>query len=319
MSSERFYHRNSGDLKDRLKESVDRSELRRLHQIRPARHFLSALRLVTCYIVCAVALFGAENPWLWVPVAIFQGFNILGFIILLHEVTHNLVFQKSRPLFNKLLGWLYALPSAISASQFQRWHLDHHDELGSETGDPKRAHLSPKSNHRWLKALYFTPVLFLIYANAASCAAKMYDRKLKLHILLERILAVSAHISVVYWLYSVGAGPLLRVWVFPLLVFFPPIFLLNRLGQHYSIDPEDPAHWSTRVDGNFIWRWLFVNSNHHIEHHYYPKVPHYNLPLLNRELRPFFEGNSIENRSYTFLLVGWFIKNCVPHSDWHRS
>jgi fatty acid desaturase len=251
--------------------------------------------------------------------AIFQSFNILGFIILLHEVTHDLVFRRSRSRTKKLLGWIYSLPSAISSSQFQRWHLDHHDELGSKTADPKRAHLSPKSNLRWKKALYFTPALFLIYATAASCAAKSYNKSLKLRIMLERILAVSIHIAFAYWLFSHDTGALLRVWVIPLMVFFPPIFLLNRLGQHYSIDPEDPAHWSTRVDGNFIWRLLFVNSNHHIEHHYFPKVPHYNLPQLNLLLRPFFEQNAIENRSYTYLLIGWFIRNCVPHSDWNHS
>ena len=30
-------------------------------------------------------------------------------------------------------------PSGISASQFTRWHLDHHAELGSDEDDPKRA------------------------------------------------------------------------------------------------------------------------------------------------------------------------------------
>jgi fatty acid desaturase len=167
--------------------------------------------------------------------------------------------------------------------------------------------------------MYFTPVLFFIYAKAASCAAKQYSQKLRSQILLERILAISVHIGVIYWLYTLGTDVFLRVWAVPLLLFFPPIFLLNRLGQHYSIDPKNPAHWSTRVDGNPIWRWLFVNSNHHIEHHYYPKVPHYNLPRLNLLLRPFFEENSIKDRSYTYLLLGWFIKNCVPHSDWNQS
>mgnify|MGYP003693698379 CR=1 FL=1 len=66
-----------------------------------------------------------------------------------------------------LLGWLYAIPSGISASQFTRWHLDHHAELGSDEDDPKRHHLSPKVNARWYKLLYCTPALFPIYFRAA--------------------------------------------------------------------------------------------------------------------------------------------------------
>jgi len=319
VSTTRYYHQNIGDLKERLRASVDREDLRSLHQIRPSRHFLTTIRLIFCYGVCTYLLYQLDNPMLWIPVAILQAFNILGFIILLHEVTHDLVFKTSHPRMKRLLGWLYSLPSAISSSQFQRWHLDHHDELGSEAADPKRAHLSPKLNHRWLKALYFTPALFVIYAIAAGSAAKEYGQSLRFHILLERIVAISIHVGFAYWLISTGGEHFLKVWAMPLLVFFPPIFLLNRLGQHYSINPKDPAHWSTRVDGNPIWRWLFVNSNHHIEHHYYPRVPHYNLPKLNSLLRPFFEKNSIEDRSYTYLISGWFGKNYVAHSDWNHS
>ena len=84
------------------------------------------------------------------------------------------MFRHRRPVAYRWLGLLYAAPSAISASQFKRWHLDHHDELGSATEDPKRAHLSPKRNARWLKFLYLTPALFAIYMRAAKTAAKRY-------------------------------------------------------------------------------------------------------------------------------------------------
>ena len=66
-----------------------------------------------------------------------------------------------------------------------------------------------------------------------------------------------------------------------LLAGFPVAFTLNRLGQHYRIDPSDPRKWSTRVDGNPAWHFLFLWSNHHIEHHYYPRVPFYNLRKLD--------------------------------------
>ena len=65
------------------------------------------------------------------------------------------------------LALAYAIPSGISASQFTRWHLDHHAELGSSEDDPKRHYLSPKINARWYKLLYATPALFPIYFRAA--------------------------------------------------------------------------------------------------------------------------------------------------------
>jgi fatty acid desaturase len=91
-----------------------------------------------------------------------QGFTVFNFTVLLHEVLHHNVFQRRHPLAERVLGFLYAVPSGIAPSQFTRWHLDHHAELGSDEDDPKRHHLSPKRNARWYKLLYATPALFPI-------------------------------------------------------------------------------------------------------------------------------------------------------------
>lgn len=314
-----YYFENIGDLKQKLMASIDRDQLKELHVIKPWRHLLSALRLIFTYLACLYLLINFDQPWIWIPTAVLQGFTILGFIILLHELVHNLAFRKPRPVLNLFLSFLYSIPSAIAPSQFKQWHLDHHDELGSDSGDPKRAHLSPKKNSRILKLLYFTPFLFLIYARASAKAALKYPSNLRRRIQIERIIAVLSHVAFAYGLSTISTDTMLRTWFVPLFLCFPVVFLLNRLGQHYAIDPDDPAHWSTRVDGHFLWRWLFVNSNHHIEHHYYPRVPHYHLPRLNKALRPFFDQNRIRNYSYSQLLWGWFITNKNPHSNWSQS
>ncbi len=65
---------------------------------------------------------------------------------------------------------------------------------------------------------------------------------------------------------------------------FPIAFTLNRLGQHYDIDPTDPTKWSTLVRGHWFWDFAFLNSNYHLEHHYFAGVPFYRLPALQRAL-----------------------------------
>jgi fatty acid desaturase len=107
--------------------------------------------------------------------------------------------------------------------------------------------------------------------------------------------------------------------VIPYFFVFPIAFTLNRLGQHYFIDPTDPRKWSTRVDGNWFWRFMFLNSNHHLEHHYFQSVPFYNLPKLNRMLRPYFEEHGIRNFGYGQILWGWFVKNHTPHTRWEEG
>jgi len=311
-----YYHDHVDDLPRRLLDAVPSEELRAFHARSGGRHLAIALRQALLGAACLWGTLQTE-PWIWVPSAAVQGTVILSFIILLHEVVHETVFKKRRPVLSRVLGFLYALPSTISASQFTRWHLDHHKGLGSATEDPKRAHLSPKRNARWYKALYMTAALFFIYMKASATEARTYPADLRRRIALEKVTNFALHAAVVAAIWQAFDGAaVLRAYVVPLAVFFPPAFMLNRLGQHYWVDSSDPAKWSTRVDGSPLVRLVFLNSNHHIEHHYFPSVPLYRLPALNRRLRPFWETIGHPSRSYPALLWGWFAKNGSPHSDW---
>ncbi|HJX29967.1 MAG TPA: fatty acid desaturase [Thermoanaerobaculia bacterium] len=313
----RYYYKHMGDLKHRLAEALPREELRELHQVRPVRHFLTVARLLAMVLLCGWALWQTEWKWLWAPAAIVQGFNILGFIILLHEQVHKIIFAKSRPRLERLLGLLYAMPSNISATQFSIWHLDHHNELGHAEDDPKRAHLSPKKNTRWTKLLYMTPALFVTYIKGAAKEVATYPADKQKVIRRERLLNLAFHLTLAGTILYLGGGwTMFRVWAVPLFFCFPPAFVLNRLGQHYDIDTTDPAKWTTLVNGNPVWHFLFLWSNFHAEHHYYQRVPFYNLRQLNRKLQPFYERTGLRNRTYREMLYGWFVLNKEAHTDW---
>ena len=156
-----YYSKHAGPLRAELGEAISRDEMRELHRKSGVRHLIIAVRQFAILALATWALIYFENPLVWLPLAIVQGFTIFNFTVLLHEVVHHTVFQRRHPFAERLLGLIYAVPSGISASQFTRWHLDHHAELGSEEDDPKRHHLSPKVNKRWYKLLYCTPALFM--------------------------------------------------------------------------------------------------------------------------------------------------------------
>ena len=303
-----------------LLAAVDGDVLKELHVIRPWRHVAVVLRqlLVLAAAVIATVLWG-DRWYVWIPCSIVIGFVVFSFSVLLHEVVHNVALRDRRSRWNRVLGHLYAFPSGLSATQFTRWHLDHHDNLGTDDGDPKRHYLTPKIVRRWFKALYFTPALFPIYFRAARRAGATYPDDLRRKIRNERRLAIGFHLAVplVLWL-GLGRPDLaLKLHLIPVFVVFPVAFALNRLGQHYDIDPADPAKWGTVIRPSpYLWDVAYLWSNYHVEHHYFPKVPFYNLPRLHQALGGFFAERGMRKRTYGGLLFDWLVRNRVPHTRW---
>jgi fatty acid desaturase len=313
-----YYSRHAAALRADLARAIPRDQLRALHRKSAARHLVVATRQVVLLIAAGWGVIRFDHPAIWIPLALVVGFTVFNFTVLLHEVVHHAVFARRRPRLERILAWLYAVPSGISASQFTRWHLDHHAELGSDDDDPKRHHLSPKRNARWYKLLYCTPALFPIYFRAARRESATYASALQARIRRERLVSIGAHLTVLTALWwAFGASAAVRAYVVPVFFVFPVAFTLNRLGQHYDIDPGDPAKWGTLMRGHWFWNVVFLNSNFHLEHHYFPGVPFYRLPALQEALRPFYAERRMRWQTYRGLLYDWFVRNKVPHTNWH--
>jgi fatty acid desaturase len=314
------YSQHAVGLRAELGEAISRDQMRVFHRKSPARHLVVAARQFAILALATWGLIHFDNPLIWVPLAFVQGFTIFDFTILLHEVVHHTIFERRHPVAERVLGFLYAIPSGISASQFTRWHLDHHAELGSDEDDPKRAHLSPKVNKRWFKLLYCTPALFPIYFRAARRESSTYPETLQTTIGWERKVSVAAHLAALGLLWYVfGFYAALRTSIIPVFFIFPIAFTLNRLGQHYDIDPDDPAKWGTLMKGHWFWDFAYLNSNYHLEHHYFPGVPLYRLPALQRALLPYYQRKGMRWQSYGRLVYGWIVENRAPHTDWSRA
>lgn len=312
----RFYVHQTRELRFALHDDVPAEPLARLHEKSAWLHFAVLAWQLTLTATATTVLVLFDNPWIWIPAAIVQGFTVFNYTVMLHEVVHSAVFVKQRPGWMRFLELLYSIPSGISASQFTRWHLDHHNELGSPTDDPKRFHLSPKRVARWYKLLYFTPALFPIYFRAAARENATYPPALQARIRKERMAAMAFHLSIAIGLLIFDWRMAMRVHLIPVFFVFPVAFVMNRLGQHYSINPKDPAQWSTLVKANFLWKIIFLNSSYHLEHHYYPGVPLYRLHTLHNLLQPFYRHRGMRAKGYAELLWGWLVKNKAPHTNW---
>ncbi len=315
-----YYADHAQQLKRDLAAETSAEDLRQLHQKRPWLHALIALANFLIIAGSGVAIVQFDRWYFWLPFAVIAGFAVFDFTVLLHEVVHRAVLTVSDDRTYRILGLLYAMPSGISASQFTRWHLDHHAALGSYEEDPKRHWLSPKKNARWLKALYFTPALFPIYFRAAKKENVSYEPEVQKLIARERNATILFQLAILAIIVILG-GPWIafKLYVVPVLFIFPIAFALNRLGQHYDINPDDPAQWSTLMKGSWFWDAVYLFSNYHLEHHYFPGVPFYNLPRLQKLLMPFYEKRGMIAHGYGELVWNWLVLNRKPHSRWEDA
>jgi sphingolipid delta-4 desaturase len=312
-----YYADHTLELRKQLATEIPIDELRKLHEKRPLLHLAIAMAMLLTLAVSTVLIAHLEHWYLWLPLAFVSGFAIFDFTVLLHEVVHRAILRQHSERWYRAIGILYAVPSGISSTQFSRWHLDHHAELGSETADPKRHYLSPKRNERWFKLLYFTPVLFPIYFRAARAEGKSYPEGLQKTIALERNLTIAFHLILLGIVARVfGWEMAWKAYLVPYFFIFPIAFATNRIGQHYDINPGDPAQWATLVRGSWFWDVAYLYSGYHLEHHYFPGVPFYNLPRLQKMLLPFYERRGMRMHTYPQLLWGHLVLNRKPHTNW---
>ncbi len=320
MGGDRYWARASRELRSRLNAAIPHEVLKELHRKSPARHLSIAARQLGILLVASALSWVFREPWIWIPSALVAGWTVFNFTVLLHEVVHRTVWNGPRPRAERVLGILYAIPSGISALQFTRWHLTHHAELGDSAADPKRHYLSPRINRPWYKLLYFTPALFPIYFRAARWETASYPATLQRRIARERWATILLHVAVMAALFGIGgAGVLARVYLVPYFLVFPIGFALNRLGQHYAIDPADPAKWGTVLKPSRWWDFWYLFSAYHLEHHYFTAVPFYNLRRLHFALRPFFDSIGWKPVTYGRLFRAWIFENRAPHTDWHLA
>jgi fatty acid desaturase len=318
MEAGRNWQRAAAAVVREAAEAVGRDRLRELQRRRALRHLAMAAEWLTSGALGVALAAQARWPWLWPLGIAIAGLFAFNGTVMLHEVLHGLVFASRKPRTERLLAVVYALPCGISPSQFSRWHLDHHAELGDPEADPKRHHLSPRRNSRLTKLAYWTPALFPIYFLAAARESASYEPALRRRIAVERWAAVALHLALAAALVTFGSwGLWLRVHGLPLVVAFPVWFALNRLGQHYDIDPSDPARWATLMRPSpLLWDRLFLWSGYHLEHHYFPGVPAYRLPALRRALSGFLAHHRLPERRYGGLVWQWLVRNKPPHANW---
>jgi hypothetical protein len=238
--------------KQQLCDAIPNEELRALHERDPRRHLLYAARQFGIVAVCGWALWHLTNPLFWVPLAILQGFTFFNMTTLLHEVVHNSVFRSTRHGWERALGLAYASTSGISASRRSR--------TGTRPSTCSRRLVLPSCSGS-VQLLYCVraPPLFPRRARQRRASEPSGRTRPTLATMVLQFSVMGA-----LWYFG-GWQRMLRIQIVPYFLVFPVAFTLNRLGQHYNIDPTHPLKWATLMKPSHFWDFLFVYSNYHLD------------------------------------------------------
>lgn len=292
--------------------AIEPEIVKRLSRLKPWRSMF-AIVLDWSVIVLCIVLCEMVSYWFYPLAFIIVGTRYHGLEAMMHDATHYRL--HSNKTVNDVVGELSVWPMGLSVYLYRYLrHFSHHKSIGtlkdahifqSYKRYPERFDI-PTSGWQLFKncivaALHFPDEVWVgqIYRSAKLFPAFSKKRgRVWIGLQLATFLFVVAgsfvwgfKVAAIYFLFFVL--PLIWVAVFSR--------YLRLLTEHFGIPgaQSEPfpgsatrtvlVSWPIRV---FFWPH---HLNYHVEHHWYPSVPFYNLPELHRHL---YASPAIRERMY---------------------
>ena len=314
-----YYAQHAGGAEGRAGRGAPREQLRELAPqvaVAAPRRRRAAVRASSGLATWALIRFA--NPLIWIPLALVQGFTVFNFTVLLHEVVHHTVFETRHPAPSgcSACSTRCRAASRRASSRAGTWII-------TPSSDPTRTIPSgiicrrrstragtscSTRRRRCFRSISARPGASRRPIRQ-SCSATIALRAPRRH-----GVPPDGALRCIWWTF--GAAARSGRSIIPVFFVFPIAFTLNRLGQHYDIDPTDPAKWGTLMRSHWFWDFAFLNSNYHLEHHYFPGVPFYRLPGAAARAAAVLRAEAACAGRATGPVYGWIVENQAPHTDW---
>lgn len=282
--------------------------IRTLSVLQPWRALL-ALAVEWGSIVAAIAACEALwHPLVYGAAVIWIGARQHALTVLGHDAAHFRLLPNRR--WNDWLADVVTQwPMFLTVDGFRHYHGAHHRFLGT-TADGNRTIWGTHTADGQLTAEWTYPKtplgLALTLLRRAAFVTGVYwiVRGLLATVLFRRSWAqVLARLS----FYAAGAWALVAAdalqgfglyWLVPYCTWHIACQYIRLICEHSAVTSADPAYALTRTTLARWWeRWLIVprNIHYHLEHHWYPSVPFYNLPALHVQLmtQPAFRQHAV--------------------------
>ena len=247
--------------------------------------------------VIVLALKGIVPYW---AACLVNGWLAYALYMPLHEATHGNVSGRHGKLrwVDDLVGWLSSVPLMLSYRGHQSSHMKHHAYTNDPGRDPDHFIGGPLSElpRKYLifasmrlvlpilerlpggERLVPTPVRRAFeLGNESPYEIRLFRRQEMLSLLV----LVGLGLAGFFW-------EALLLWYLPANIGLFVIFFVFAWLPHHPHE-ETGRYRDTRITlfpGSTL---LIRGQDHHLLHHMFPRIPHYHLPWLFREIRPILE------------------------------
>ncbi|XP_028396062.1 sphingolipid delta(4)-desaturase DES1-like [Dendronephthya gigantea] len=228
----------------------------------------------------------------------------------IHEISHNMAYGNSKPLYNRLFGMFANLPTAVPVSvTFKRYHQDHHRFQGDEDLDPD---LPTEWEGRFFansftKAIYVGLIPFFyslrpLFVNPKSPTILEF---------LNYVTQLSFD-AIVYYFF--GIRPLVYMLLSALIGTGWHPLGAQFIAEHYMFRKGQETF---SYYGPF--NYITFNVGYHNEHHDFPNIPGSLLPKV-REIAPEFYNNMPHHSSWLKVIYDFvFDPEINPYARVKRS
>jgi fatty acid desaturase len=294
------------------------ANVKQLAHIEPTRTAASLLESWLIIGAVLVVCWTYRTPWILGAAFVLIGALQYRLLILLHDAQHSLLHPK-RAVNDRLGFWLLAAPCGSSFYPSRRLHLLHHQNLGDRTVDPDFHFYCSDAPAPKRPFWYFVKY----FGELASGLQVIRDLFRRYHQPVSRLpgegeptglrLLLSVAFVQFAFLFAFAAAGwwwgYFLLWALPLVTLAALLNGVRTFCDHAIVGPDVPPEERDLISyaSNPLERFFFApyHMNYHAEHHFFPYVPHYNLPRLRAILRGAPEYEAAIQWRQTYLGFLW--------------
>ena len=204
-----------------------------------------------------------------------------------HETAHGTAFRTRS--VNETVFWFTSLLYGEEPLHRRYMHTNHHTNTWYVGLDSQMPFDTPLGFRGWLYDVSGLSIHRFQLRVLWQLATKRYTALMR-EVSPEAELPKMTRNARLFGLAYLGIGGLIAAGITWPLWFYVlprllggPIMLMFNLIQHAEMQEDSPSILeSTRTfRTNWVGRFLYLNMNHHVEHHLYPQVPFHALPRLH--------------------------------------